>query len=195
MTINAQGYFDHLRAYISNKYIVDNGIGGEIKLKETYFLEAVAKKQMRTIKLKYKGDAFALKLDGGKAPLFHFLENQGHPWSKRCDFVIFHRSKNTINVHCIEFKSNSLNYNQFGAQLKAGVAWCGSLNDTIKSYTQQSKRLSVRKFLFSSNTNPVGYLSPDRKYIQQDPSIRFYHYDDVNGTALEDLENSCVNKV
>ena len=195
MAINAQGYFDHLRAYISNKYVVDNGGGGEIQLKEKYFLETDTKPRTRLIKLDFKGDAFAIKLDGKNDPLFHFLEDEGHPWSKRCDFVIFHRSGRTINVHCIEFKSTGLTYDKFGAQLKAGVAWCQSLNETIRIYTQERKRLNVRKFVFISNTSPDAYLSDDKKYIQRDPSIRFYHYDDVNGMALEDLENSCVNTV
>ncbi len=193
MAITAKNYFDSLHNYINKKYIVVNINYGKIRLEENYGLVAGKKPLIRTVNLKYRGDAFTVKLDGEDDPLFHFLKDKGHPWSKRCDFVIFHRSGQKINVYCIEFKSNFLNYAKFNAQLEASVAWCASLNRIIRSYTQERKKINIQKFVFSSNLNPGKFLSLDGKYIQQNPSIRFYHYGDVEGIALEDLENSCVN--
>ena len=89
MTLDASSYFDHIFAYISDEYIVHRGDGGEIVLREKYFREGEAKKSTRIVRLPYRGKAFAVKLDGRKDPLFHFLDDNGKEWSKRCDFVVF----------------------------------------------------------------------------------------------------------
>jgi hypothetical protein len=44
MTLDASSYFDHIKAYISDEYIVHHGDGGEIVLPEKYFREGHTKK-------------------------------------------------------------------------------------------------------------------------------------------------------
>jgi len=77
MTLDAPSYFDHIKAYLSDKYIIHRGEGGEIVLTEKYFREGETKKSTRIVRLPYKGKAFAIKLDGHEEPLFHFLDNNG----------------------------------------------------------------------------------------------------------------------
>jgi hypothetical protein len=58
-------------------------------LREKYYREGETKRTTRIVRLPYKGKAFAIKLDGRNDPLFHFLDDSGKEWSKRCDFVVF----------------------------------------------------------------------------------------------------------
>ena len=37
MTLDAPTYFVHLRAYVNDRYVMHDGIGGEVVLREKYF--------------------------------------------------------------------------------------------------------------------------------------------------------------
>jgi hypothetical protein len=206
MTLDAATYFGHLRAYLNDKYITHDGVGGEVVLKEKFFADGETKARDRLIRLKLKGDGLAFKLDhdefkggknegkGNKPPLFHFLDDQAKPWSKRCDFVVFHVCGKALYADCIEFKSKSLNAENIVPQLKAGVSWCRSLKRVIEHYTTDCRKIRVRKFVFADNANPAAYLNPNRQLLA-DPSVRYYHFDEVNGQALADLQNVSVQEI
>lgn len=195
MTLDASSYFDHIKAYISDEYIVDYGETDEINLIETYFREGETKKTTRKVKLAYKGKAFAIKLDGRRDPLFHFLDDNGKQWSKRCDFVVFNCHGRSVSAYLFEFKTKSLEAQSIIDQLKSGVNWCASLRKIVEQYTGDSKPLKIRKFVFTENENPDAYLDAANRYLARDPSIRHYHYDDLVGLALADLDNSSVKTV
>lgn len=195
MTLDASSYFEHIKAYISDEYIVDRGENEEIVLVEKYFREGETKKATRKVKLSYKGKAFAIKLDGRKDPLFHFLDDNGKQWSKRCDFVVFNCHARSVLAYLIEFKTKSLEAQSIIDQLKSGVNWCASLRKIVEQYTGDSKPLKLKKFVFTENENPDPYLDAENHYLARDPSIRHYHYDDLVGLALNDLENSSVKTV
>ncbi|WP_431284501.1 hypothetical protein ACQW02_06775 [Humitalea sp. 24SJ18S-53] len=195
MTLAAASYFDHLRAYISPAYIIDDGSTGAIALKEKYFPDGSTKKATRTVVLPFKGKAFAIKLDGHKEALFHFLDDNGKQWSKRCDFVVFQCQSKTVNAYLFEFKTKSLEAQSIIDQLKAGLSWCASLRRVIFQYTGDDRTLRVRKFVFTENENPGPYLDAAGKYLARDPSIRHYHYDHLKDLTLDTLENSSINTV
>lgn len=200
MALNLQGYFNSLRSYLNMAYYAVKPTNGAIVLKEKIFLPDSTKKKEIKVSLPFKGDVFAIKLDkknkkGNCAPLFHFLDDTGKPWSKRCDFVAFQHYKRKIQVYCIEFKYQTLPVQSIINQLNASVAWCESLHSTIKNYTTKKRKLNLTKFVFSYHPDPDKYLDDDGKYLQRDHSIRHYLYDDVNGTNLEDLENSNVEEI
>ncbi len=207
MAINAQGYFEHLRAYLSDDYIVDQGVTDTLTIKDKYFPEGSRKEAVRKIMFGFTGEAFALNLDkkikkNGKGkqnefspPLFQFLNDNAKPWSKKCDYVIFHRLPRHIYVYCIELKSKAISAETITAQLTAGHCWVQSLKKVLEQYTGHKHPLMLQKFVFSSNKNPATYLGPEGKYLAREPSVRFYHYDDLDGLTLEDLENSSVMSV
>jgi hypothetical protein len=195
MTLDASSYFDHIKAYISDEYIVHRGEGGEIVLKEKYYREGATKKTTRVIRLPYKGKAFAIKLDGRNDPLFHFLDDNGKEWSKRCDFVIFQFFKGRIMAYLFEFKTKSLDAGSIIDQLKSGAHWCACLRKVVEQYTGDSRPLKLKKFVFTENNNPDAYLDSESKYLARDPSVRHYRYDDIEGLALDELENNSVNTV
>lgn len=195
MTLDASSYFDHIKAYISAPYIVHHGEGGEIVLSEKYYREGETRKTTRTVTLPYKGKAFAIKLDGRQDPLFHFLDDNGKEWSKRCDFVVFQCHKGSIRGHLFEFKTKSLDAGSIIDQLKSGLHWCACLRKVIAEYTGDTRPLKVRKFVFSENNAPGAYLDAASKYLLRDPSVRHYHYDDVASLGLDDLENTSINTV
>jgi hypothetical protein len=150
------------------------------------------------VRLGVTGEALVIKLDkkknGKSEPLFHFLNDNAKPWSKRCDFVVFHRVKERINVHCFEFKSNGFP-DALVDQLDASEAWCRALHSTIVHYTGDRKRLYLTKFVLSSHANPTPYLDTAGKYLQRDPSIRHYLYQDIDGLALDALDNTNVETI
>ncbi|WP_155986105.1 hypothetical protein [Thioalkalivibrio sp. AKL10] len=205
MAINLHGYFEHLRSYLADDYIVDCGEGGTLTIKEKYYPEGSGSPKIMKIQFSFTGEAFAINLDKkvkkskGKGEcsqaLFAFLDDNGKPWSKKCDYVIFHRLPRHIYVYCIELKSKGINVDTISGQLNAGVSWVKSLKKIIETYSGHRKQIKVQKFVFSSNRNPVAYLGPEGKYLARDPSVRFYHYDDVKGVALEEFENSSVDTV
>jgi hypothetical protein len=203
MTLDAATYFQHLKAYVNDRYIVHDGAGGEVVLKEKYFPENATRAKTRTIKLGLAGLGLAFKLDHDQAELqrkkakpalFHFLDDTAKPWSKRCDFVIFRAEGRAFYADCIEFKSKSLTAEKIVPQLKAGVCWCKSLKHTIEHYTGDSRRIRVRKFVFGANDNPAPYVNANGQ-LKADPSIRYYNFKDVDGLGLADLQNTSTLEI
>ena len=203
MNLNAPTYFKHLRAYVNDDYVMHEGTGGKVILKEKYFRPDDVKPQERKIELFLPGFGMAFKLDHDefetskkkrKPPLFHFLDDTAKPWSKRCDFVIFYVNGRAFYADCIEFKSKSLSADKIVPQLKAGMCWVNILKRTIEHYTGYKRSIRLRKFVFAENENPDAYLDPNRQLIA-DPSIRYYHFDEVQGQALADLPNTSVQKI
>jgi hypothetical protein len=199
MMLSAKVYLSHLRSYINSDYIEDDGSDNAVELKEAYYEKGDSRKKYRKVKLHLPGPGLCFKLDkddfnkdkkGGspKPPLFHFLDDEGKPWAKRCDFVIFYVRGNSFCADCIEFKSKSLAKDKIVPQLDAGVRWVRSLIRTVEHYTQHKKRVHVRKFVFSTNQNPQAFLDSNRQ-LTSDPSVRFFHYDEVQGKNLAELPN------
>jgi hypothetical protein len=126
--------------------------------------------------------------------LFHFLNDTAKPWSRRCDFVVFYVSGRTFHADCIEFKSKSLSAEKIVPQLKAGACWVSSLKRTIDNYTGDRRPIRLRKFVFAENTNPEVYLDSNRQLIA-DPSVRYYHFEEVQGQPIFDLQNVSVQEI
>ena len=198
MTLAAATYFEHLKAYVNSDYVMHDGAGGKVVLMEKYFRKEDVKPQTRKIELLLPGAGMVFKLDHddfetskkkSKPPLFHFLDDTAKPWSKRCDFVIFYVKGRAFHADCIEFKSKSLTAEKFVPQLKAGMCWVTSMKRTIDHYTGDNRKIRLRKFVFAENENPGAYLDPNRQFIA-DPSIRYYHFDEVNGQPLADLQRA-----
>lgn len=137
------------------------------------------------VRLSVPGEALVINLDkknrrGNSDHLFHFLDDTAKPWSKRCDFVIFHLYRQRVSAFCIEFKSATFP-DALVDQLKAGAAWCRSLHSVIKHYTHEAKRLHPTKYVLSCHPNPTPYLEASGRYLQRDYSIRHYLYGDIDG--------------
>ena len=198
MSLDAKTYFNHLKAYVNDEYIVHKGIGGEVVLKEKYFLEKSRKAKTRELRLFLPGPGLVFKLDFDKKkikpPLFHFLDDTAKPWSKRCDFVIFYVKQRMFCADCIEFKSGSIAGNTVKEQLQAGTCWVRSLKRTIEHYTKYTRRIHVRKFLFGDRIDTGAYLNSDRQ-LNADPSIRYYHFDEVRGQHLDRLQNASHEEI
>ena len=79
-------------------------------------------------------------------------------------------------------------------QLKAGISWVNALKQTIEHYTGDKRRIRVRKFVFAENENPDPYIDANRQ-LNADPSIRYYHFGDVQGQSLADLENTSMQEI
>lgn len=197
MPLNAQGYFNALRSYLNiAEYEVTDTDSERIVLKEKVFVNSSATAVEYKVRLGVTGEALVINLDkktrnGNCEPLFHFLNDNAKPWSRRCDFVVFHRVRERINVHCFEFKSASLPESLVD-QLNASHAWCRTLHSTIQHYTGDGKRLYLTKFVLSCHPNPGPYLDAAGKYLQRDHSIRHYLYQDIDGLALNALDNTNV---
>ena len=196
MALTAEGYFEHVKECLNPKFIQDNGQKQTIKL-----VEKIQGAGKREVKFDFEGEAFSINLDlkqtkqGEDPRLFRFLEDDAKPWAKKCDFVIFHRMPVGIYAYLIEFKSNSIDGPGIKAQLDASLNWLKSLKRIVEYYYSQDHELNVQKFVFSSNTNPGDYLDKNGKYLKADPSIRFYHYDDLPGLTLSELENTKIESV
>ena len=203
MNLGSTTYFQHLKAYVNHRYIVHDGEGGRVVLAEKYFPEGVTRARTRKIALGLPGLGLAFKLDHdqvelqrkkAKPALFHFLDDNAKPWSKRCDFIIFRTDGRAFVADCIEFKSKSLTAEKIVPQLRAGVCWCRSLKRTIEYYTGDSRRIRVRKFVFGTNDNPGPYINAGGQ-LNADPSIRYYHFDEVDGRSLAELKNNSVTEI
>lgn len=203
MSLDAATYFQHLKAYVNSRYVVHDGEGGEVILKEKYFVVGETRARTRKITLGLSGLGMAFKLDHdqvesqrkkAKPALFHFLDDNGKAWSKRCDFVVFRTHGRSFFADCIEFKSKSISTDTIVPQLRAGVNWCRSLKRTIDHYTGDNRTIRVRKFVFGTNENPGGYVDANGQ-LNADPSIRYFHFDEVNGRLLADLQNSSVTEI
>ena len=204
MTLTASEYLRYLKAYVNNDYLkTGNPTGGKVTLTEKLPPEQETrrrKRRKRKVSLLLPGPGFALNLDLDpypdpsknnkqiKRPLFHFLDDTGKPWSKRCDFVVFYVNRRSFYADCIEFKSNILIPSQIVAQLNAGMHWVKSLKQIIECYTGYKKKINLRKFIFAANTNPL-CLNENRQ-LNDDPSIRYYHFDEVRGKPLASLQNT-----
>ena len=204
MTLDASTYFRHVRAYVNDHYVTHDGDGGEVVLREKYFPPPLATRaETRKIRLLLPGPGLAFKLDhdqfqrgnrNSKPPLFHFLDDNAKPWSKRCDFVIFYVNRRAFCADCIEFKSGSIAGGGVREQLRAGAYWVRSLKKTIEHYTGDTRRIRVRKFLFGDREDAGAYLDSDRQ-LNADPSIRYYHFDEVQGRPLVDLQNTSIQEI
>lgn len=203
MTLAAGTYFEHLKAYINREYVLHDGTDGKVVLTEKYFRPEDVRPQERKVELHLPGPGLAFKLDHddfdtakqkAKPPLFHFLDDTAKPWSKRCDFVIFYVNGRAFHADCIEFKSKSLTAEKIVPQLRAGVCWVTSLKRTIEHYTGDRRRIRLRKFVFAENENPAPYIDANRQLIS-DPSIRYYHFAEVNGQDIAALQNTSVQEI
>ncbi|TPJ73040.1 hypothetical protein [Mesorhizobium sp. B2-7-1] len=203
MTLDAPTYFGHLRAYMNDRYVVHDGTGGEVVLTEKYFPPTGTRSKTRRIRLLLPGQGLAFKLDHdqvesqrkkSKPPLFHFLNDNAKPWSKRCDFVIFYTKGPAFHADCIEFKSKSLTAEKIVPQLKAGLSWVRTLKRTVEHYTGDTRKIRVRKFVFAENDSPGAYLDANRQ-LNADPSIRYYHFAEVQGQSLAALHNTSVQEI
>lgn len=202
MTINADGYLNHLRSYLNlAKYGQTCTVKESLELSENQLMlsekiEGTSKR--RKVTLNYQGSALAIKLDQGNDPLYHFLvANEGHLWARRCDFVIFHAIKSRLNVYCIEFKeaSTGIPVDNVMLQLKSSEAWCMSLNKIIAAYVGETKKMTLSKYVVTSREAPAPELDDSNQYLRKYPSIRHYNFDEINNTNLEDFENSSTKTI
>lgn len=200
MPINAQGYFNALRSYLNIKdYAVTETDGGSVVLKEKVYLPGATVPVDQKVRLGVSGEALVINLDkknrnGNSDPLFHFLNDNAKPWSKRCDYVVFHRKGERLSALCIEFKSASLP-DSLVDQLEASEAWCRALLSIIKLYTGKSRRVHLTKYVLSCHPKAAAYLDSDGKYLQRDHSIRHYLYTEIDGLSLDDLDNTNVETI
>ena len=198
MPINAQGYFNALRSYLNTgHYEVTETDGGRIVLKEKVYPPDSLSPVTQKVRLIVPGEAIVIKLDkknsrGSSDPLFHFLDDNAKPWSKRCDFIVFHLHNRRIGIFCIEFKSATLPDDRLVSQLRASASWCRALHSIIRHYTGEAKRLHLTKYVLSCHPDPASYLDQNRKYLQRDHSIRHYLYDEIDGLSLVALDNTNV---
>jgi hypothetical protein len=199
VALNAQGYFNCLKSYLNtNHYGVLPAKADEIVLKEKVFGQRGSKPIEYKVGLQTTGEVLVIKLDtkknGSALPLFHFLNDNAKPWSKRCDFVVFNLRKNKLYVYCFEFKSESIPQD-VPEQLKASVDWLKSLHATVNAYTAKRSTMNVTKYVLSSHPDPSPYLDADGKYLQRDHTIRHYLYADLYDMALAGLDNSNVEVI
>jgi len=179
MTLNVQGYFNALRSYLNTShYEVTETDGGHIVMREKVFVRGSPKPIEYRARLAVTGEALVVNLDkknrnGNSDPLFHFLNDNAQPWSKRCDFIVFHRMKQRINVHCFEFKPT-----------------------TLPDALVDEKPLYLAKFVLSCHPNPAPYVDAAGKNLGRDYCIRHFLYQDIDGLSLDALDNTnvdCVN--
>jgi hypothetical protein len=199
MPLNSQGYFNALRSYLNlAHYQVIDTDAGRVVLKEKVFLPGNREKDMK-VRLSVPGEAIVINLDkknkkGNSDRLFHFLDDNAKPWSKRCDFVIFHLYRDRLYVFIIEFKSGSFPEGLVD-QINASKSWCCSLHSIIKLYTGKAKRFHLTKYVLSCHTDPAAYLDAEGKYLLRDHSIRHYLYQDIDGLSLDALDNTNVETI
>ncbi|MCA7933063.1 hypothetical protein LGM45_28905 [Burkholderia cepacia] len=199
MTLNAQGYFNCLKSYLNtNHYGEPQATATEVRLKEKVFGQSGNKPIEYNVTLRVTGETLVIKLDakknGSSLPLFHFLDDNAKPWSKRCGFVVFNLRKSKLYAYCLEFKSESIPHD-VSEQLKSSVDWIKALHATINAYTTKRSVIQATKFVLSNHQDPTPYLDADGKYLLRDHTIRHYRYADVNGMALTDFENSNIEVI
>ena len=96
-------------------------------------------------------------------------------------------------MYCIEFKSGSIPIDTHD-QLKASLGWCKALHATIKSYTGESKKLTLTKFVFSECANAAAYTDV-HGYLNRDHTVKHYLYSDLVGFSLSDLINTNTEQI
>ena len=149
MALNAQGYFNCLRSYLNtNHYGEPQASPTEVVLKEKVFGQSGSRPIEYKVNVQTTGETLVIKLDtkknGSSLPLFHFLDDNAKPWSKRCDFVVFNLRKGKLYVYCLEFKSESIPHD-VPDQLKASVDWLKALHATINAYTTKRSPIHATK--------------------------------------------------
>ena len=200
MSITFQSYFTALRDYLNIRdYGVTEVDGDRVVIKDKVFRPGETQAKDQRVRLRISGEALVINLDkknnrGNSDRLFHFLDDESKPWAKRCDFVIFHHHRNQITAYCFEFKSGSFPESLVD-QMNAGAAWCRSLHSVIKHYTGKTKKLRILKFVLSCHESPERFLDDACKYLRRDHTIRHYHYKDIDGLSLDDLENAHVESI
>lgn len=199
MALNAQGYFNCLKSYLNtNHYGVPLASSSALVLKEKVFGQSGSKPIEYKVSLQTTGETLVIKLDtkknGSSPPLFHFLDDNAKPWSKRCDFVVFNLRKSKLYVYCLEFKSESIPHD-VPDQLKASVDWIKALHATINAYTTKRSTIHATKYVLSNHPDPTQYLDAVGKYLQRDHTIRHYRYADLHGMTLANLENSNIEVI
>lgn len=200
MALNPQGYFNCLKSYLNtNHYGALQTSTTEVVLKEKGFVQNGSKPIEYKVSLQTTGETLVVKLDtkndrGSTVPLFHFLDDNAKPWSKRCDFVVFNLRKNKLHVYCFEFKSESIPHD-VSDQLQASVDWLKVLHATIYAYTTKRCTFTATKYVLSNHPEPSPYLDADGKYLKRDHTIRHYRYADLNGMALANLDNSNIEMI
>jgi hypothetical protein len=199
MPLTAQGYFNCLHSYLNlNHYGEPTGDPGEVVLKEKVYQQSGSKPKEYRVTLKTSGEVIVFKLDrqknGSSLPLFHFLDDNAKPWSKRCDFVVFNRRKNQLFAYCFEFKSESIPHDAH-TQLKASLDWVKALHATINAYTGEKLSLRLTKFILTEMQNAATFLDAEGKYLSRDHTVRHYLYSEINGMELEDLDNTNVEMI
>ena len=197
MALDAKGYFNCLKSYLNTKHYGVSCPIGELVLEEKLHTSTGHRKQ--TLKLNVEGDVILIKLDvkspkGSTPPLFHFLDDEAKPWSRRCDFVIFNLRKNKIFVYCIEFKSETIPHD-VSAQLDSSLAWCKALHAAIFAYTGKRNKFFVTKYVCSNSPTVQIYLDEDGKYLKRDHTVRHYLYHEIEKTNLADLENENIDTI
>ncbi|WP_433968290.1 hypothetical protein [Tunturiibacter gelidiferens] len=199
MALNAQGYFNCLKSYLNTNHYGEPQAGqDEIVLREKGYGENGSKPIEYKVRLQTAGEVLVIRLDskknGSSPPLFHFLDDNAKPWSKRCDFVVFNLREGKLFTYCLEFKSESIPQD-VPAQLQASVDWLKALHATVNAYTAKRSKLQVTRYVLSNHPDASPYLDVERKYLQRDHTIRHYRYSDVNGMSLADLENTNVEVI
>lgn len=201
MPINAQGYFNALRSYLNTgHYEVTETDGGRIVLKEKIYPPGSSASIEQKVKLVVPGSALVINLDkkirgtDHSHPLFHFLDDTAKPWSKRCDYVVFHLYGGQGYALCIEFKSSSLP-DSLVDQLKASESWCRALHSIIQHYTGEAREIFLTKYVLSCHPKPAAYLDSNGKYILRDHTIRHYLYQDIDGLSLDALDNTNIESI
>lgn len=195
MAVSSQSYFNALKSYLFRDYIKVPTASDQIVLTEDVYFPGEKTPVKFSVKMGVAGEALVIKLDRfSNKRLFHFLEEESRPWSKKCDYVVFQSHRNQLKAYCIEFKSASLP-DSLVAQLAASMSWCQSLHSTIKHYTGMSKKINLTKYVFSCHPNPAIYLDGEGKYLLRDHTIRHYQYAEVDGMPLKDLENTNIEEI
>lgn len=202
MALDAESYFNYIRSSFNLKfYAVPIPNPGELKLVEK--IDVGKSKPLSLVtRFTFEGEVLAIKLDkevkkGQHEPLFHFLDNQGRPWSKRCDFVVFHLYKKQLKIYCFEFKYQSVDSESVINQLKASECWCKALNSLIGIYTGHKKKIKLAKYLVTDCTEDKAsrYLDDQNSYLARDPSIKHYFYHELDGMDLHKLEYKMVEPI
>ena len=207
--MDAAGYFHYLKSYLDTEYYgVFPNMYGVLTLKER--ISTPDGEVDQDIAINIPGDAFAIKLDTFYSlkkqrpkkvtpakPLFHFLNDEGKPWSRRCDYVLFHLKKTRIEIHCFEFKYKSIPVDSVISQLDASEKWCRALVSTIEIYTGQKKKPRVYRYVLSSceEEKAASYLDGENKYLTREPGIRHYFYHEIDNINISNLDHCAYKQI
>ena len=152
MTINAQGYFNALRSYLNTDYYEVTEVDeGQVVLKDNIYLQASQRPVVQRVRLRVPGSAIVIRVDtknkrGNSEGLFHFLDDDAKPWSRRCDFVVFHLHRDRLTAVCIEFKSTTFT-EALVDQLKANEALVVYNLITLCNERHHAKQLHLAKYV------------------------------------------------